>query len=92
MTNRIDRLADAGLVARRPDLQDKRGVLVTLTTRGLDAVDAALADLLRGERELLAGLDRGQQGELADLLRILLAPFDAAGAAGKRLARAPGQN
>jgi DNA-binding MarR family transcriptional regulator len=77
MTNRIDRLADAGLVARSPDPQDKRGVLVTLTARGRDAVDAALADLLRGERELLAGLDTGQQRELAGLLRILLAPFDA---------------
>jgi DNA-binding MarR family transcriptional regulator len=77
MTNRIDRLADAGLVARRPDPQDKRGVLVTLTARGLAAVDAALADLLEGERELLAGLDAERQRELAGLLRTLLAPFDA---------------
>jgi DNA-binding MarR family transcriptional regulator len=81
MTNRIDGLADAGLVARRPDPQDRRGVLVTLTTRGLAAVDAALADLLQGERDLLAGLDRAQQRELAGLLRILLAPFDAVDAA-----------
>ena len=77
MTNRIDRLADAGLVGRQPDLQDKRGVLVTLTTRGLAVVDAALADLLRSERQLLTGLDTGQQRDLADLLRVLLAPFDA---------------
>jgi DNA-binding MarR family transcriptional regulator len=77
MTNRIDRLAGAGLVARRPDPQDKRGVLVTLTARGQQAADAALADLLQGERELLAGLDAAQQRELAGLLRILLAPFDA---------------
>ncbi len=77
MTNRIDRLTDAGLVGRQPDLQDKRGVLVTLTTRGLAAVDAALADLLRSERQLLTGLDTGQQRDLADLLRVLLAPFDA---------------
>jgi hypothetical protein len=40
-------------------------------------VDAALEDLLRSERVLLTGLDRGQQRELASLLRILLAPFDA---------------
>ena len=32
---------------------------------------------MRGERELLTGLDRGQQRELAALLRVLLAPFDA---------------
>jgi DNA-binding MarR family transcriptional regulator len=77
MTNRIDRLASAGLVSRQPDPQDKRGVLVTLTAQGRAAVDAALADLLRSERELLTGLDDGQRRELATLLRILLAPFDA---------------
>jgi DNA-binding MarR family transcriptional regulator len=77
MTNRIDRLADAGLVSRQPDSRDKRGVLVVLTQCGLATVDAALADLLRSERDLLTGLDAGQQGHLAALLRILLAPFDA---------------
>jgi DNA-binding MarR family transcriptional regulator len=77
MTNRIDRLAEAGLVSRQPDPQDKRGVLVTLTPRGQAAVDAALEDLLHGERKLLTGLDRSQRRELAGLLRILLAPFDA---------------
>src|SRR5215469_18558358 len=34
MTNRIDRLAQAGLVTRRRDPQDKRGVLVQLTGDG----------------------------------------------------------
>ena len=77
MTNRINRLADARLVSLSPDPLDRRGKLVTLTGRGRAAVDAALADLLRSERELLTGLDRGQRRELAALLRILLAPFDA---------------
>jgi DNA-binding MarR family transcriptional regulator len=79
MTNRIDRLATAGLVRRQPDPQDKRGVLVTLTGQGRLRVDAALADLLRSEEALLAGLDSGDRRALADLLRVLLAPFDAAG-------------
>jgi DNA-binding MarR family transcriptional regulator len=78
MTNRIDRLAAAGLVRREPDPTDKRGVLVTLTGQGRTVVDAALADLLRRERALLAGLDGEQRRQLADLMRILLAPFDAA--------------
>jgi DNA-binding MarR family transcriptional regulator len=77
MTNRIDRLATAGLVRREPDPSDKRGVLVTLTDQGQARVDAALADLLRRERALLAGLDTGERQHLADLMRILLAPFDA---------------
>ena len=76
MTNRIDRLAEAGLVRRHPDPQDKRGVLVALTDRGQAVADAALADLLLRERELLGRLDDDQRDQLATLLRILLAPFD----------------
>jgi DNA-binding MarR family transcriptional regulator len=77
MTNRIDRLAAAGLVRREPDPSDRRGVLVTLTGLGRERVDAALADLLRSEHRLLAGLTADQQRQLAGLLRSLLAPFDA---------------
>ncbi|GAA2283948.1 MarR family transcriptional regulator TamR [Nonomuraea roseoviolacea subsp. roseoviolacea] len=76
MTNRIDRLAQAGLVVRRPDPEDRRGVLVSLTPAGLDRVDAAFAGLLRREHELLAGLGAQEQRALAGLLRTLLAPFD----------------
>jgi DNA-binding MarR family transcriptional regulator len=78
MTNRVDRLAEAGLVSRHRDARDKRGVLVQLTERGRSTVDAALVDLLSRERELLTGLDADQQAELSALLRVLLAPFDAA--------------
>jgi DNA-binding MarR family transcriptional regulator len=77
MTNRIDRLEAAGLVLRSPDVQDKRGVLVSLTDKGLARADAALEELLSSERELLAGLDTDQRAQLASLLRIALAPFDA---------------
>ncbi len=77
MTNRIDRLAAAGLVRREPDPQDRRGVLVTLTEAGRARVDAALADLVRGEDLLLNGLSEADRSTLADLLRVLLAPLDA---------------
>jgi DNA-binding MarR family transcriptional regulator len=77
MTNRIDRLEAGGLVRRHPDPLDKRGVLVELTGDGLRRADAAMADLLERERQLLHGLDADQQHELAGLLRVLLAPFDA---------------
>lgn len=82
MTNRIDRLAGAGLVSRSRDPQDKRGVLVQLTAEGRRAVDAAMSDLLTRERAILTGLAAGQQQDLAGLLRILLTPFDAAGCEG----------
>ncbi|MFI6599063.1 MarR family winged helix-turn-helix transcriptional regulator [Nonomuraea sp. NPDC050536] len=77
MTNRIDRLAQAGLVRRRPDPEDRRGVLVSLTDTGVARVDAAFSDLLRREHELLSALDASERAALAGLLRTLLAPFDA---------------
>ena len=77
MTNRVDRLEQAGLVRRRPDPGDKRGILVTLTAAGQAQVDAALADLLEAEQALLAGLPETSRRTLADLLRTLLAPLDA---------------
>jgi DNA-binding MarR family transcriptional regulator len=77
MTNRVNRLEEAGLVRRRPDPHDKRGVLVTLTTAGQTRVDAALASLLEAEQALLAGLPEDSRRTLAGLLRVLLAPLDA---------------
>lgn len=76
MTNRIDRLAERGLVRREPDPTDRRGVLVVLTEEGLAQVDGALAHLLKHEQELLVGLTPRQREQLADLLRELGAPFD----------------
>ena len=78
MTNRIDRLAESGLVSREPDPRDRRGVLVTLSARGREVVDAAFTDLLDREQALLASLPTDQRRVLADLLRTLLAPFDTA--------------
>lgn len=76
MTNRIDRLAQRGLVHRMPDPRDRRGVLVRLTPAGRGRVDAALADLIDRERQLLSGLSSEEQRALAGLLRTLLRPFD----------------
>ncbi|MGK5552945.1 MarR family winged helix-turn-helix transcriptional regulator [Actinomadura kijaniata] len=76
MTNRIDRLAATGLVERHPDPADKRGVLVRLTGKGLTRVDAAFADLLDREHEILDALSPADRETLANLLRTLLIPFD----------------
>ena len=84
MTNRIDRLAAAGLVSREPDPRDRRGVLVTLSERGKAVVDAAFSDLLEREHALLASLGHDQRQVLADLLRTLLVPFDEGSTPGGR--------
>ncbi|MDN6429231.1 MAG: MarR family transcriptional regulator [Propionibacterium sp.] len=76
MTNRIDRLERAGLVARSPAPGDRRAVLVTLTPSGKQRVDDALMSLLECERRILSTLAEDDTRMLGDLLRPLLLPFE----------------
>ena len=77
MTNRVDRLADRGFVERHPDPDDRRGVIVRLTSEGRSAVDGAFTALLDAEQSLLDHLPERDRTRLASLLRTLLAPFHA---------------
>jgi DNA-binding MarR family transcriptional regulator len=76
MTNRIDRLVERGLVERRTDPHDGRGVLVVMTDAGRRQVDAAISVLVADEAEMLAGLSRADQERLSSLLRKLSLDFD----------------
>ncbi|SNC73677.1 transcriptional regulator, MarR family [Kytococcus aerolatus] len=72
MTNRIDRLTARGHVEREPSPTDRRGVIVRLTPRGQEAVDAAMELLLAHEQELLAALTPDDREHLAATLRQVL--------------------
>jgi DNA-binding MarR family transcriptional regulator len=62
MTNRIDRMERAGLVRRRPDPDDRRGVRVELTRAGRQTVDQAIdAHLALYERLVSPLTDREQE-------------------------------
>jgi DNA-binding MarR family transcriptional regulator len=76
MTNRIDRLVDRGLVERRTDPNDGRGILVIMTAVGGERVDRAISRLLTAEKELLDALSVADQERLAILLRKLSLDFD----------------
>ncbi|QAY69044.1 MarR family winged helix-turn-helix transcriptional regulator [Xylanimonas protaetiae] len=76
MTNRIDRLEGRGLVERHRSPDDRRGVVVRLTTAGRTRVDAAFTDLLTHESAMLADLPAAHRPQLAGLLRALIAQFD----------------
>lgn len=76
MTKRLDRLADAGLVERRPDPSDRRGTLVGLTSKGKTAVDEAVVTHLANEERLLQSLSPSQRRALDDVLRVLLADLE----------------
>jgi DNA-binding MarR family transcriptional regulator len=77
MTNRIDRLVARGLVERRTDPNDGRGILVQMTRQGQERVDAAISTLLTAEAELLEHLSVSDQERLSALLRKLSLDFDA---------------
>jgi len=76
MTNRIDRLEERGLVQRRPDPLDARGIRVRITAAGRRRVDAAMRDLVAREEAILSALGLRERDELAALLRRIVAPFD----------------
>ncbi|HEX6207556.1 MAG TPA: MarR family transcriptional regulator [Actinomycetota bacterium] len=76
MTNRLDRLTAADLVERIPDLDDRRSVLVRLTTRGLRVVEEALDAHIENEIALLGALSARDKQELAGILRRLLVGFE----------------
>jgi DNA-binding MarR family transcriptional regulator len=60
------------LIRRVDDPEDRRGVFVELTAKGLRRVDAVLEHHVELERHLLDDLTGTEQGHLADLLRRLL--------------------
>jgi len=53
MTNRIDRLEQAGLVERRPDPTDRRGTIVRLTSAGVARVDPVVRDRFEDARQIV---------------------------------------
>lgn len=71
-TARLDRLEKAGLVARSPDPNDRRGILVRLTPQGHALADEAVAAGLAEQQRLLAHLPPEQATQLTTLLRDLL--------------------
>jgi DNA-binding MarR family transcriptional regulator len=73
MTSRLDGLTERGLVTRAADREDGRLVRVSLTAPGRQLVDAAFAELVAAERELLSPLDAATRSRLAGSLRTLLA-------------------
>lgn len=72
MTNRIDQMEKAGLVARSSDPTDARKAVVKLTERGRNVIDKALADHVETQNALLEGLDAEEVDMLDQLLRKLL--------------------
>jgi DNA-binding MarR family transcriptional regulator len=77
MTNRLDRLEEGGLIRRRPDPNDRRGVLIELTVLGRKTVTSAIAARDKVLPELVPGLTLPERRQLAKLLRKLMVEVEA---------------
>ena len=76
MTNRLDRLEGAGLVARQPDPGDRRGLIIELTPKGKSLVDQAISLRLEEANEAASTLTEVERKDLVRLLRKLLAAME----------------
>lgn len=72
MTNRIDQLVKAELVARTPNPDDARGFIVSLTSKGFKRIDRALNDHVKTQSKLTALLSKAEKESLNTILRKIL--------------------
>lgn len=68
ITQRLDRLEDAGYVVRRQTAEDHRGVTVELTAHGARELDTIFRAVMRSDEELLSFITARERESLAKLL------------------------
>ncbi len=76
MTNRIDQLEKAGFVERVVNPDDRRSVLIALTSNGLAVVETAVGAHVANQQRLTQSLTSQDKAELDLLLRKFLAAFE----------------
>jgi DNA-binding MarR family transcriptional regulator len=77
MTNRLDRMEEAGLIRRLPDPSDRRGQLIEPTEKGHAMWDKAVGTQAKTEALLAETLTKAEREELHRLLRRLMKAFPA---------------
>ena len=76
MTNRLDRLEEAGLVRRLPDPDDRRALKVELTDEGHRVWRDAIGAQAIKEASIASELDAEEKQQLTALLRKLMLSFE----------------
>ncbi|PYO40972.1 MAG: hypothetical protein DMD33_15150 [Gemmatimonadetes bacterium] len=71
ITQLVDRLEKDGLVRRRPDPDDRRGVLAELTPAGEQAHGKGMRALAEAQRAIVSGLKAGDAASLKSALKAL---------------------
>ena len=73
ITKRLDRLEGAGLIERHPDPGDRRGVLIKLSSNGLDLIERAVVAITTFESKVVGdAIDSEERLQLESGLRRLL--------------------
>jgi DNA-binding MarR family transcriptional regulator len=78
MTKRLDQLEARGLIKRKPDPKDGRGVLVQLTSTGSRLIRKAIAENTKAESKVIAQFTGNERRLFGDLLRLLLRQLELA--------------
>lgn len=76
MTNRLDRLEEAGLLQRLPDPGDRRKVVVELTDHGRETYRSTVGVQAQKEALFAAALTAREKAQLNGLLRLLMLEFE----------------
>ena len=76
MTNRHDRLEEAGLVRRMPDERDRRSVQIELTDAGRELYERTVDAQAAKEAIVAEALTEEQQDQLNGLLRQIMRAFE----------------
>jgi DNA-binding MarR family transcriptional regulator len=76
MTNRLDRLEEAGFVRRLPDPDDRRAVQVELTSKGKRTWEKAVAAQSQKEAVFASALTDREKQQLTTLLRKLMLGYE----------------
>jgi DNA-binding MarR family transcriptional regulator len=79
MTNRLDRLEEAGFVRRLPDPDDRRSIQVELTDEGHRLIDESIGAQAAKEGVIASTLDDVERKELNALLRRLMLAVERTG-------------
>ena len=76
MTNRLDRMEEAGLIRRLADPGDRRKVVVELTDHGRETYRSAVGVQAQKEALVAAALNEREKAQLNGLLRQLMIEFE----------------
>ena len=76
MSNLLERMENKKLIRRISDPDDKRGIVVVLTEKGKNIIDAAMTEHVQVEEMLISSLDKNERLELEKILKKLLTNLD----------------